>query len=583
MAEKENRSNQANCLRRLAEEKAAKMTENHESPPSEQNPQLLHELRVHQIELEMQNEELRTAYAELDAVRARYFDLYDLAPVGYCTISEKGLILEANLTAAALLGVVRGVLVKLPISRLIHKEGQDSFYLHCRQLFESGGPHSCELRMVRLDGTFFWARLEETLAQDVDGCAIRRAVLTDITDRKETEAKKAELDARSRQLQKAESLGLMAGAIAHHFNNQHQVVMGYLEMAISDLPRDSHILENLTEALKAARKAAEISGLMLTYRGQAPGEHTPLDLSSACRSSIALLHAAAPKGITLKVDIPSSGPVVRANEGQIQQVITHLVSNAWEAIDQNTGTIDLTIKTVFQAGIPTSKRFPIDWQLEENIYACLEVADMGCGIANEDLEKIFDPFFTTKFTGRGLGLPVILGIIEAHTGGITVESKPGQGSVFRVFLPVSSEAVPSSPEKTGKASEIEGGGTVLVVEDEAPMRRMVKKMLIRMGFTVLEASDGIEALEVFRQHQDKIRCVLCDLIMPRMDGWETLTTLRSIAPGIRVVLSSGYDEEQVMAGEHAELPQAFLDKPYQLEELRDTIFRILGEKVEGLS
>ena len=187
MAEKETFSNQANNLRRQAEEKAAKMTENQEALSPEETRQMLHELRVHQIELEMQNEELRRAQAELDAARARYFDLYDLAPVGYCTLSEKGLILEANLTAATLLGVARGALVKQPISRFILKEDQDIYYLHRKQLFETGEPQACELRMVKKDGTAFWAHLAATVAQDADGAPVCRVVMSDITERKRTE------------------------------------------------------------------------------------------------------------------------------------------------------------------------------------------------------------------------------------------------------------------------------------------------------------------------------------------------------------------------------------------------------------
>ena len=247
-------SNLAINLRRQAEEKVAQTTETQEALSVEETRQTLHELRVHQIELEMQNEELRLAQAELDAVRARYFDLYDLAPVGYFTISEEGLILEANLTAAKLLGYTRNDLVKQPITRFILKEDQDVYYLHRKQLFETGEPQTCELQMVKKDGVPFWVRLEAAAVKDSDGASVCRVVMSDITDSKRVDAEKEKLEVQNRQIQKAKSLGLMAGAIAHHFNNQLQVVMGNLEMAIMDLPTESGAVKNLTAAMEASRK-----------------------------------------------------------------------------------------------------------------------------------------------------------------------------------------------------------------------------------------------------------------------------------------------------------------------------------------
>ena len=402
--------------------------------------------------------------------------------------------------------------------------------------------------------------------------------MEDITERKLAETEKARLEVLNRQLQKAESLGRMAGAIAHHFNNQLHVVMGNLEMAMNGLSPGENPVENLVGAMQAARKASDVSRLMLTYLGQTPGKHEYIDLSEACRRSLPLIQAAAPKGTQLKADFPASGPVIRANASQILQILTNLVTNAWESADENRRSIGLTVKTVYQSDILSLKRFPVDWQPLDPAYACLEVADAGCGITEKDFEKIFDPFFSTKFTGRGLGLPVVLGIVRAHHGAVTVESEPDRGSIFRVFFPVSVEEVLRQPDKAVQATETEEGGTVLVVEDEEQVRYMVKTMLIHLGFTVLEAGDGIEAVDVFRQHLDEIHCVLTDLMMPRMDGWETLAALRKLSPDIPVILSSGYDEAQVMADEHPERPNAFLGKPYGLQELRDTIRHTLADK-----
>jgi two-component system cell cycle sensor histidine kinase/response regulator CckA len=410
----------------------------------------------------------------------------------------------------------------------------------------------------------------------------------ELAERKRAEVEKVELEAQNRQLQKADSLGRMAGAIAHHFNNQLYAVMGNLEIAMDDLPLGVNSNESLVSAMQAARKAADVSRLMLTYLGQTSGKKEPVDLSEACRTALTLLQAAAPKGMLLKSDFPSSGPIIHADSGQMHQILTNLITNAWESISDNRGAIGMTVKTVSHADIPALKCLPIDWQPKEIVYACLEVSDNGCGISNKDIENIFDPFFTTKFTGRGLGLPVVMGILKAHGGGVTVESEQGRGSVFRVFLlleelpiqhglPATSEALLA--DKAEKTSKIEGGGTVLLIEDEEPVRNIAKKMLTRLGYTVLEAKDGVEAVEIFRQHQDEICCVLSDLAMPRMDGWDTLDAMRKLSPDITVILSSGYDEAKVMAGEHPERPNAFLGKPYQLKRLSDTISRVLTAPV----
>ena len=465
---------------------------------------------------------------------------------------------------------------------------------HASLILSGHDPGPIEHRIRRKDGAQRWVVNTPVPRRDSSGAIISYdGLIRDITKRKRAEEEKAKLETLNRQLQKAESLGRMAGAIAHHFNNQLQAVMGNLEMAMDDLPLGVSPVESLLSAMQAARKAAEVSGLMLTYLGQTPGEHEPVDMSEACCRSLPMLRAAMPKDLMLETELPSPGPTVRAIANQIRQILTNLTTNAWEAVDAGRGVIRLTVKTVFAADIPATSRFPVDWQPRDPVYACLEVADAGCGIPEKDFEKIFDPFFSTRFTGRGLGLPVVLGILRTHHGAVTVESKPGHGSIFRVFLPISPEGVPCRTDLSAmpgvlqsgnmeKFSRIEGGGMLLLVEDEEQVRKLAGVMLTRLGYTVLEAGDGVEAVEMFRQHPDEIRCVLCDLSMPRMNGWETLEALRSLSPGIPVVLSSGYDEEQVMAGEHAELPQAFLGKPYRLKDLGEAIHRALANKAQGV-
>jgi two-component system cell cycle sensor histidine kinase/response regulator CckA len=587
MTEKETPSGVADELRRRAVEvvrsRDSQMPENLDELSPEAVRQMLQELWVHQVELEMQNEELRRAQEQLEGSQARYFDLYDLAPVGYVTLSEKGLILEANLTFAALLGLTRGELVKQPLTHFVFREDQDIYYRHRQHFFATGESQAYEIRMVRPKDSPFWARVEATAALDDDGAKVCRVVVSDISEHKRSDAKKDELEDQYRQTQKAQSLGRMAGAIAHHFNNQLQVVIGNLELALCDLSPDKGPVKNLKAARQAADQAAEVSKVMLTYLGQSPGEREPLDLSETCRRGLIMLRAARPKDVVLEIDFPVPGPVISANANLLQQVLTNLVTNAWEAAEgvQATISIRLTIKTVSSADIPVAHRVPTGWQPEDRSYACLEVADTCCGIEDQDMENIFDPFFSTKFTGRGLGLPVVLGIVRAHHGVVVVESEPGRRSTFRVFLPLTAQKVPRPPDREAKPREMVKGGTMLLVEDEELLRELVAIMLTRLGFTVLQAKDGVEGVEVFRQHQDEIRCVLCDLIMPRLDGWATLNALRQLKPGIPVILASGYDESEVMTGEHPEWPQVFLEKPFEFQGLRSAISQALITKTEG--
>jgi PAS domain S-box-containing protein len=402
-------------------------------------------------------------------------------------------------------------------------------------------------------------------------------IVRDITERKQAEGEKEQQEAKNRQFQKSESLARMAAAIAHHFNNQLQAVMMGLELAMDEVTSGAEHGQFLNQSLESARKAAEMSSLMLVYLGQSVCKRELLDLSVVCRRHLPLLRIAVPPGIALETALPSSGPVVSADEAQLQQVLANLVTNAAEAAGDGRSPIRLTVKTVPAASIAKVNRFPIDIRLPNPDYACLEVADSGLGIPSEDIEKIFDPFFSTKFTGRGLGLSVVLGIVKTLAGAITVESEVGKGSVFRIFLPLSTLPIPRRPSTIAPTG---GGtresGTVLLVEDDPTVRLPVARALQRFGYTVLEAADGAEAVELFRQHTAAIRCVLCDLAMPGMDGWATMEAMRKLSPGIPVILASGYSEAEVMAGEHPERPQAFLGKPYDIKELGKAINQILA-------
>ncbi len=437
------------------------------------------------------------------------------------------------------------------------------------------GTHTLEFRYRRKDGTYGWMHNELRVVHAANGQPSELiGFWIDISARKLAEEAQVKLEAQNRQLQKSESLGRMAGAIAHHYNNQLQVVLGNLELAMDSLPRGAVAREHLLSAEQAARQAAKVSAQMLAYLGQSSGEKQALDLSETCRQKMPLIQSAMP--VVLDVDLATPGPVISGNANQIHQVLLNLVTNAWESAGPNRGAIRMSVSTVAAADIPNGYRRPIGWQPSASSYACLEVADAGCGIAGADLEQLFDPFFSRKFTGRGLGLPVVLGIVRAHGGGITVETELGHGSSFRVYFPLIAHAALAPDRRAAPAPEFKAGGTVLVVEDVDSVRALAAHVLGSLGFNVLTAPDGLAALEVYRAHQADIRCVLCDLSMPRMNGWQTIAALRQISPDVPVILASGHDEAIVMAEKHPEQPQLFLGKPYDRDKLRAALGQVLA-------
>lgn len=437
--------------------------------------------------------------------------------------------------------------------------------------------YECECRMHHKSGSWVWV-LDR-------GIVVKRSKTgepitmvgthVDITRRKEAEAQQAAMEIQNQQIQKAESLSRMAGAIAHLFNNQLHVVMGSLELAKDDLSRGKSIDHNLSHALLSAQKASDVSTLMLTYLGQTVGKPEVLDLAEVCHQSLPMLQAAVPPDVLLESDIPPSGPVIMANPSLIQQILNHLLTNAWEATILEKKEIHLTLETVFPEAIPVKHRFPIDWKPADSLYACLSVSDTGSGIAEKDIEKLFDPFFTTKFTGRGLGLPIIIGIVRAYNGVITVESEFEHGSVFKVFFPMSDQMVSSHIDSLHESCSLNTAGTVMLVEDDEMVREMVSEMFSHLGVSAILAKDGIDAITLFRKHEDEIRCVLTDMTMPRMNGWELISTLKSMQPDIPIILTSGYDKSLVMDDSHPDPPKVFLHKPYTMNELKDALIQAL--------
>ncbi|MFO7749265.1 MAG: ATP-binding protein [Desulfobacteraceae bacterium] len=408
---------------------------------SDEQREIVHELQVHQIELELQNEELRQAQEALEKSRARYLQLYHNAPVGYVVLDYAGIIVEANTVFAGMLGQETVQLHGTVFMDYLHDDDQVIFRARWKTFFKNPGNKQLEMRIGPSRNSLRHVTLSAVINNVPDTAKGRGSeqllvAITDITDRKLLEKEQAALQAKQSKLEKTASLHRMAGAIAHNLNNQLAVVLGNLELAFSDVAVGSGVAQFLRSAMQGAFKASDTGGMMLRYLGQEAAEKEMIDLVEICDRELQLLQHAKPEGARLSKQSPAHPIRVHANARQIQQIVVNLVTNAWEAMEGESIAIEISIETVPGDAISETFRFPFDWYPDRKKYACITVQDNGCGIEAINMEKLFDPFYSDKFTGRGMGLPVVLGLLQAHKGGGTVNSEKGKGSVFHVYLPL---------------------------------------------------------------------------------------------------------------------------------------------------
>ncbi|MEW6336265.1 MAG: PAS domain S-box protein [Acidobacteriota bacterium] len=660
-------------LRRQAEEEARAGTARGSGEDDvllpEQQSRLLHELRVHQIELEMQNDELRRAQEQLDAARERYFDLYDLAPVGYLTTSEEGLIEESNCTAATLLGVARSSLPGQPVARFVLPADQDIYYTHRRALRETGSPQVCELRLLRPGGSPLWVRLEASVVQGGGGARMCRVVvsdiderqraaaalkaseekyrtvvetaneaiivaqdgrlkfvnpmacallgysehelqsalfvdliapedremvvdrhqrrlagatlqgrysfrvlpkgggvrwveisaaviewegnratlnfLSDLTERKLAEEALARSQAQLLQAQKMEAVGRLAGGVAHDFNN---ILQAMLSMAtVLRLKAGSPELAKIVAEIEVLiRRGAGLTQQLLLYSRHHVAEKKLLNLGELVDGMGVLLRRLLPENIRLAIDYKPEDLWVDGDAGQLQQVLMNLVVNAKEAMASG-GTLTVRVGRVGDEAV-------------------LEVVDTGHGMDEATRLHLFEPFFTTKGFGTGLGLSVVHGIVEQHRGRVEVETSSGKGSVFRVALPAIAPPDATAGASSGDPEPFCGHGErVLVVEDEEEARKGLADLLTILGYVVTAVGSGEETEALPDEPRPDL--LLADLMLPGIDGVALTTDLHERWPGLKVVLMSGYteDEDVRRGADRGGMP--FLQKPFDMAAL----------------
>lgn len=427
------------------------------------------------------------------------------------------------------------------------------------KVIEEARSVSQSLEGMRKDGQRIVCEWTSSPIYDTDGRVEGvLSLVMDVTERRLTEE-------RAWLHQKLESLGVMAGGIAHDFNNLLWAISGNAELARDQLPAESPAQENLARIENAAFRAADLARQMLAFAGRAPFVIRPMDLGVVIKGVEEIIRAAIPRMIRLEFQVPAGIPEVKGDEGHVQQALSNLLTNAAEAIGDHEGCIRVRIFKVLVDDAVLATLVPGS-ALSDGSAVCVEVQDEGPGMDAEALAKVFDPFFTTKSTGRGLGLSATLGIMKAHGGGIALESAPGQGTSVRLYFPTLPEIQKESSLEIHQALEPKGG-TILLAEDEEILRELTIEALEPAGYRVIAVEDGLRALELYEALGSEISIVVMDLNMPRMGGLEAFRRIRKLDPSVKVILCSGFAEEEISELGNEIVPDGFLHKPYRLREL----------------
>jgi len=486
-------------------------------------------------------------------------------------LDKNGVFVDYNTNDPSLLYVPPEEFMGKHISDVMPEEIVKSYITCYKKALETGETQYLEYSLF-IDGKDKY--FEERLALcDKDKVL---AVIRDITERKIAEKERKKLEAQLQHTQKLESLGVLAGGIAHDFNNILTGILGYADLALMDISPVSPAIESIQNVVTAAKRAAELTKQMLAYSGKGKFMVQKLQLSEIVEEMSHLLEVSISKKCILKYNFAQNLLPLEGDATQIRQIIMNLITNASEAIGERSGVIAVTTGMMDCDRAYLSECY-LDENLPEGLYVYIEVADTGCGMTKEIQNKIFDPFFTTKFTGRGLGLAAVIGIVRSHKGVIKIYSEPLRGTTFKVMFPVIKLQIEDTEKEKTKQQLWSGQGTILVIDDEKTVRTVAKAMLNKLGFNVITAEGGREGIEIFISHKEEINAVLLDMTMPDMDGEETYRELRRVKSNIKVILSSGYNEQEATDRFSGKGLSGFIQKPYRVDELMETLQKIMEQ------
>ena len=423
-----------------------------------------------------------------------------------------------------------------------------------------------------INGMIRWVIFQSLPRPLENGDVLWTGALMDITDRKKVEEEKSILEQQFQHTQKLESLGVLSGGIAHDFNNILAIIMGNCSLAKL---HEENAGKYIPEIEKASQRAAELCHQMMAYAGKAQFVQANVDLRSMVGEMVDMLKKTIPQNVEIRLDSPTDIPFSQGDPSQLNQVIMNLIINASEAIGKEQGEISVSLTELTMNKVHSERDYN-GKAISPGLYVCLEVTDNGCGMDEETKWRIFEPFYTTKFTGRGLGMSAVLGIIMSHKGALQLHSQLGQGATFKVFLPAH-KSVSDKDNNVQQALQTEwlGSGTILLVDDEDQIRYVAKELLEMFGFTVIEAVNGKEALDLYQKYASEIALVLTDMGMPIMDGYVLLHALKQLNPGLPIIISSGFGDVDVTSRIGHDEIAGLISKPYTLDRLREVLKSVL--------
>jgi two-component system cell cycle sensor histidine kinase/response regulator CckA len=499
----------------------------------------------------------------------------EAAPNAMVMADDGGKIVLVNSQTEVLFGYAREELLGRAVDILVPPKYRDrhpafrSEFMRGPQARAMGAGR--DLYGLRKDGSEFPVEIGLNPIRTERGTWVLSAIV-DITERKH-------IDEQLRETQKLESLGLLAGGVAHDFNNLLMGIMGNTSLALETVPVASPDRALLQSVLQASERASGLTRQLLAYAGKGRFVMVKIDLSDLVREISDLIRTSIPRLVQLRLELSPALPVIEADPSQIQQLIMNLVINGAEAIgEESSGTVLVTTEVQAVDEHYISQNVTGD-PVEPGNYVSLEVHDTGSGMTDEAKARVFDPFYTTKFTGRGLGLAAVLGIVRSHKGVIRVYSSLGKGSTFKVLFPAVDGGVTQAEQAV--AQDLKGTGTILVVDDEEIVCKMVKRVLERYGYTVILAEDGQSGIDVLRARKNDISLVLLDMTMPVMSGEEAFRQIRMISPDVQVLLSSGYNEVEAIRRFTNKGLAGFIEKPYTSAALARKVKSVLtAERAE---